>query len=294
MNHNIPIQHVQKHTRGVSDAKRIEVANLQNHIQELLGDTHHTFLQGSYANDTSTSDINDVDIVAIRKNTYSSVHSGVPCVSVVMWETIFSEIERKLRNQNRYRWSIARSHSGKCLEISTTNLKADVVPAVQVNCDITVDPIVIYCLDTSVEKINCPRDHKNNGAIKHQQTDQNFKPVVRMFKNWANNHFNNGVVSSYQIESLVYGVPNDEFVDDHAASFILSAKHIGDLLERRESTIFRIPSVCGVDDVVANWNLANRQLFRQKLQESFSHGLLAYRANSDNEALHHWNNAFNI
>ena len=103
MAHNISTQHVQKHTKSISDSKRQEVSSLQSYIQELLID-HHTFLQGSYANDTAISDINDVDIVAIRKNTYSSVHSRVYCPASVTWDLIFSEIETRLKNQ------IGRAH----------------------------------------------------------------------------------------------------------------------------------------------------------------------------------------
>ncbi|MEK7522255.1 MAG: hypothetical protein AAB569_01630, partial [Patescibacteria group bacterium] len=66
MPHNVLPSDIQKHTKGISDTKTTQVSNLQNHIQEILGDTHHTFLQGSYKNDTSISNINDVDIVAIR------------------------------------------------------------------------------------------------------------------------------------------------------------------------------------------------------------------------------------
>ena len=101
MAHNIPLQHIEKHTKAISDTKRTQVANLQNHIQQILGDTHHTFLQGSYKNDTSISDIKDVDIVAVRTTTYSSVHTGLSFPTSIPGDTIFSEIESKLRNQTQ-------------------------------------------------------------------------------------------------------------------------------------------------------------------------------------------------
>lgn len=295
MSHNIPIAHIQKHTKSISDNKRTEVANLQKYIQEILGDTHHTFLQGSYANDTSTSDINDVDIVAIRKNTYSTVHTGLSFPKSVLWETIFSEIEGKLTNQNRYQWTVARSEGGKCIEVRTSGFKADVVPAVQVNEDAKSDPIAIYSFKTGVEKVNSPRTHLKNGVEKHAATNQNYKPVVRMFKNWVSNHFGDTkIISSYQIESLVHGTPDKNFDDDHAYSFLFVGNYIAELLSQREISPMRIDSVCGTEDITANWDITARQSFKNKLNESIADGLSACKAQTVQEAQRRWDDAFNI
>ncbi|KKR45823.1 MAG: hypothetical protein UT80_C0029G0005 [Parcubacteria group bacterium GW2011_GWC1_40_13] len=295
MPHNIPTVHIQKHTRGISDTKRTEVANLQKYIQELLGDTHHTFLQGSYANDTSTSDINDVDIVAIRKTTYSSVHTGLSFPTSIPWETIFSEIETKLKNQNRYTWTVERSEGGKCIEVRTSGFKADVVPAVQINEDVKSDPIAIYSFKTGIEKVNRPRTHIENGVAKHNATNQNYKPIVRMFKNWVKNHFDNtDIISSYQVESLVYNTPNENFHNDHAYSFLFVGNHIAELLSQRDILPIKINSVCGTDDITTNWNIVARQSFKNKLKESVSHGLSAYKATTIQEAQNYWDKTFNI
>ncbi|MFA4995637.1 MAG: hypothetical protein WC536_00655 [Patescibacteria group bacterium] len=287
MTHNVPVQHVLKHTKSISDTKRREVANLQNYIQELLVD-HQTFLQGSYANDTSISDINDVDIVAIRKDTFSSVHSGIVCPTSIAWECIFAEIEEKLENQNRYDWTIKRSDSGKCIEVSTSTFKADVVPAVKITHDIMTDPIAIYSFKTGLEKVNSPRTHIKNGAEKHNKTNENFKPVVRMFKNWSKNHFGDAdVVSSYQIESLVHASPNENFANDHVSSFILVGSHILESLAQET----QVPSVCGTEHITNNWD---SQLFRNTLASSLVQSLAAYRATTAQEAVTAWDKAFNI
>ena len=295
MPHNILPIHIQKHTKGISDTKRTKVADLQNYIQELLGDTHHTFLQGSYANDTSTSDINDVDIVAIRKTTYSSVHTGLSFPTSIPWETIFSEIEEKLKNQNRYQWTVVRGEGGKCIEVRTTDFKADVVPAVQINEDVKSDPIAIYSFKTGIEKVNRPRTHIKNGVAKHDATNKNYKPVVRMFKNWVSNHFGeNEVVSSFQIESLVHGTPDENFNNDHAYSFLFVGNHIAELLSKRDTLPIKINSVCGTEDITTNWDITSRQSFKNKLKESLLHGLSACKASTAQDAQRHWDNAFNV
>lgn len=295
MSHNIPTINIQKYTKGISATKRTEVANLQTYIQGLLGDTHHTFLQGSYANDTSTSDINDVDIVAIRKTTYSSVHTNLSFPTSMPWETIFSEIETKLKNQNRYQWTVTRSEGGKCIEVRTSGFKADVVPAVQIDADAKNDPIAIYSLKTGIEKANRPRTHIENGVAKHNATNQNYKPTVRMFKNWVNSHFGDtGVISSYQVESLVYNTPNENFHNDHAYSFLFVGNHIVELLSQRDALPIRINSVCGTDDITDNWDISARQSFKNKLKESLLHGLSACKASTTQEAQKHWDNTFNV
>lgn len=293
MTHNIPLAHVQKHTKAISDTKRTEVANLQNYIQEILGD-HHTFLQGSYKNDTSTSDINDVDIVAVRVNTYSSTYSSVPVVSSIMWDQIFSEIENKLiLNPGKYQWTVVRAD--KCIEVRTSSFKADVVPAVQINQALKNDNIAIYSFKNGIEKVNFPNTHYKNGIAKQDVTNQNYKPMVRMFKNWASNHFGGlDVVSSYHIESLVYNSPNNIFYNDHAASFALIGGHIVKLLRQRNLIPTAIKSVCESEDITANWYLSNRQTFCDVLDKSVGHALNACQAGSQYDAQNHWSKAFNL
>jgi len=290
MAHNIPKTQVDKHAKGISDAKCTQVSNLQKYIQEVLGDTHHTFLQGSYKNDTSISDIKDVDIVAIRKNTYSTVHTGLSFPISIPWEDIFSEIEAKLKTQTVYRWTVTRSDSGKCIEVRTSTFKADVVPAIQVNTDIESDPIAIYSFKTMTEKKNSPRTHYKNGVAKHDVTDQRFKPVVRMFKNWAENHFgNNAPISSHKIESLVHNSPNENFYSDHAESFLHVSAHILTLL-RKNVPVY---SVCGSEDITSNWEAPKRELFISTLQTSFDNALKAYRATTIRDAQLYWDISFN-
>lgn len=293
MTHNIPLEHVHKHTKSISDTKRTQVANLQNYIQEVL-ENHHTFLQGSYKNDTSTSDINDVDIVAVRISTYSRVHSSVPVSGSIMWDQIFSEIEERLRqNPGKYTWTITRAD--KCIEVRTSSFKADVVPAVQVVSDLKNDNVVIYSFKKGVEKVNFPDTHYKNGIAKHAVTNQNYKPMVRMFKNWAANHFDESdIVSSYHIESLVYNSPNNIFHDDHAGSFALIGNHIVKLLKQRDVVPLIIKSVCGSEDITANWGLSDRQIFCSTLEKSVFHAFDAYEASNSYDAQNHWAKAFNL
>lgn len=63
---------------------------------------------------------------------------------------------------------------------------------------------------------NYPKQHSENCTAKHQATGQNFKPVVRIFKNMRGKLVDDGMIAkgmapSYFIEGLLYNVPNGHF-----------------------------------------------------------------------------------
>lgn len=288
MAHFIPQTLVDSLASGPSSTKTTEVKRMQEYIQELLGATHHTFLQGSYKNDTAVSDINDVDIVAIRLRTYSSTHSGIPCERSIAWDAIFSEIETILRNQKRYNWQISRGD--KCIRVRGA-FNADVVPAAQVNRDHLLDPIVVYSFREDKERINCPRVHYEKGVAKNALTEGVYKPMVRMAKNWAFNHFGDDktISSSFKVEALVHGVDDAHFNDDYAAAFILVSNEVLKTLQAQNAVI---PSVCGYEDIAEKWDMDGRRTFESQLRASLQLALQAYQATSRTEAERYWRNAF--
>jgi len=266
---------------------------MQNFIQDLLGDTHHTFLQGSYKNDTARSDINDVDIVAIRLNTYSSVHTGRSFPTSIPWENIFAEIEQKLRSQGRYSsWTVTRGD--KCIKVRGA-FNADVIPAVQVGSHLE-DPIVVYSFRTFTEKLNHPRLHYENGVAKNKATFGRYKPAVRMFKNWAYNHFGDDrdVFSSFKVEALVHSMPTEHFYDDPVKTFIVGADGILKKLNPRALVALGIPSVCGKEDIAHNWDANGKSRFAAQLSTSLGLALDAYKAGSIADADSKWRDTFNL
>lgn len=295
MAHLLPQTETQKYTRDISDTKRESVANLQQHIRDILGESYHTFLQGSYRNTTSTSDINDVDIVAVRKNVYSTEHTSVyiPNPIPYPWETIFNEIETCLKNQWLYSWTV--TPKDKCITVETSNFKADIVPAIQVHADVTIDPVAIYSHESKENRLSYPRDHWENGKVKHSNTNGNYKPMVRMFKNWIEEYlWAVDVVSSHKMESLVYSVPDEFFVNDYLEAFINIGDHMINALTRRDVFPFQIMSVCGNEDITKSWPIADRQHFRDKLKEAVQHARMAYQATTVEDAKLHWNKAFAV
>ena len=266
---------------------------MQNFIQDLLGDTHHTFLQGSYKNDTARSDINDVDIVAVRIHTYSSIHSGRSFPTSIPWEDIFTEIEDKLRSQRRYSsWTVKRGD--KCITVRGA-FNADVIPAVQVGSHLE-DPIVVYSFRNFTEKLNHPRLHYENGVAKNTVTTGRYKPAVRMFKNWAYNHFGEArdIFSSFKVEALVHGMPTEHFYEDPVETFIVGAGGILKQLNPRTLSPISIMSVCGKEDITQNWDANGKSRFATQLKTSLGLALEAYKAGSIADADSKWRDTFNF
>lgn len=287
--HLIPITLVEPLTRGPSPTKVSQIAALQNFIQDLLGETHHTFLQGSYKNDTAINDINDVDIIAMRLGTYSGEHSPHVFDERIPWEQIFTEIEAKLAQQSRYSWRMDRAH--KCIKI-TGPFNVDVVPAVKVDHDHTTDPISIYSFEDSRERVSHPRTHYENGVEKNSLTDGTYKSTVRMFKQWKANHFGEDkLISSHKIEALIHSVPNENFAADPVVNFLLSTCHI---IEKLDTFGANIPSVCGNENIVDNWSVFDRKRFLDKLKESLTSAHKAYKATTATYASEQWKLAFNF
>lgn len=71
MPHLISLQAATRYTAAPAPTTVTAVKSLHENIRALLGDDYETVLQGSYKNDTSIPDLNDVDIVAIRKKIFS-------------------------------------------------------------------------------------------------------------------------------------------------------------------------------------------------------------------------------
>ncbi len=293
MPHKIPEHHIERLTKGPSDPKIKEVAALQNYIQELLSYEHHTFLQGSYRNDTAVADINDVDIVALRKTTYSSVHSPYTFSTSIAWDDIFSQIEAKLKAQTKYQWTVTRGD--KCIKIEG-DFDVDVIPAVKIDPDHTTDPISVYSTKSGIEKQNFPRLIYENGVAKNAQTVGAYKPTVRMFKNWALNHINDDkTISSFKIQALVYGVTKEKFhFDDPAATFIIVGHEILKALQPIGQFQPPVWSVCGSEDINVGWDPALRAQFVEKLNVSLDHALSAYSAQHPTLAEANWKIAFNL
>lgn len=291
MPHRIPSAAINRYTAGPSATTTASVASFQEAIRDALGSEYETFLQGSYRNDTSIRDINDVDVVAVQKTTVSTVFSQERYPTSVTWNELFGRIEARLGATPRFAGKVRCGD--KCVKVSDT-WNADVVPAVRIQPDASQDPIAIYSFSEARERQNWPRVHYRNGVAKQQATGGRFKPSVRVFKNWAANHWpQSNAAPSFYLECLVSNVPDDQFIGDGSESFFMTGHWITQHLPPRPETT--VMSVARDKDILctSEWSFEQYGQFFQQLVHSLGLLAQALQASSEAEALRLWRLVFN-
>ncbi len=288
-NHLIPAASINSYTVAPSPTKVAAAKSLHENIRSVLGSGYETFLQGSYKNDTGMADINDVDIVALRKETRSGTFSGVYFDEKIAWQEIFRQVQVALEATREYR---GKTEPGdKCITVNT-DFKADIVPAVKIDVA-GDDPIAVYSFREGSERKNYPRVHYQRNVEKQARTADNYKSTVRMFKRWAKNWFKGTKVApSFDVECLIYNVPDHLFLfDDGAERFFV----VGDHITKNISRYTVVNSVAGDKDILVNseWHPDNYEKFRQTLEWAVIQVTVALRATTTDSARASWRKAFN-
>ncbi len=271
-----------------------QAISLHENIRKLLGDSEYaTLLQGSYKNDTCLSDMNDVDIVAVRRDmrsrqfSYSSYQ-----YQTVDWDQLFTLIEQKLQSARRYQGKWERGD--KCIKLNT-GVSIDIVPAVVISGP-TDDPIAIYSFSERQERKNWPRTHHQNNANKSSQTSGNYKQAVRLFKRWVKAHFGSRkVATSYHIECLLHSLSNHLFSGDLAQDFVSLGDEILRQYPHSSHSWKTLRRIAGDGDLLSpsEWNFNDFREFSTTLQTSLSHARTALRETNQERARSAWRAAFN-
>jgi len=210
---------------GKSDNSKITYDKLKNIIESKIDGNYEIFLQGSYHNTTHVKENSDIDIVVLNKNivvhgTYNGIQGNLDSLKNYK-ATLFSQIQR---SQNFY-----FNLGNKTIKYSgnLNYVPADIVPC---GCykGATIGSewgTILYDSHSHKYFINYPKQHYDNGVLKSQQTNQNFKKTVRMFKNARNTAVKKGLLKtediapSYFLECLIYNVPNDCFIGNESQIF---------------------------------------------------------------------------
>lgn len=83
--------------------------------------------------------------------------------------------------------------------------------------------------------ISYPKVHYENGSIKNSETNNMFKPNVRLFKNARSHMIKNGIIEeslapSFFIECLLYNVPNNLFVSKYSDTYLKVISWLADIV----------------------------------------------------------------
>jgi hypothetical protein len=225
--------------KNTSDSVRNALNQYSNWPDEI---EYEVYLQGSYKNDTNIRGDMDVDLIVQLNSTFYSNLTEDQKRSLGLtpasygWSKFRLDILAALID---YYGSTDVTEGNKSIKLreGSNRLPADVVVGTQyrrylsVNLNDYVEGITFWTRNENRQTINYPKVHYRNGIIKHQGTNNWFKPSVRIFKN-IRNAINDGA-PSYFLECLIYNVPNSEFGRTYQHSFcnIINWLYENDLTE---------------------------------------------------------------
>ena len=278
---NISNNLIIKLSSGPSEATEADLRATRDNIVRLLGSEYEIFLQGSYKNDTAISNINDIDIVAVRT-------TNVPRY----WEGIFDDIVNKISIFIPYRNAISKGN--KCVKLSLSNKQIDIVPAVrsagaggQFN-----EPIDIFSRNTQASVKNYPKSHYARGCEKNKNTNQKYKKCVRLIKNFVNNHNIKKLAPSFPLECLIYSYNDTSFSSELILSFQGIVRHI--CLGQNFNVNFS--TIAGDRAVVSSsgWPQADFENFRHFLNNKLAYLDSAINANNQIQADYYFKQFFGM
>jgi hypothetical protein len=239
------------------------------------------FLQGSYGNGTNVWADSDVDIVLCHTGAFYHDISGMSQAQQDTFNGVFSGdatygYPSFKRDAESY---IARLYDGvvtgkKALHIpgNSSRRNAEVLICQEYRRYYSYEPgahgchygVAFYVNGSRVE--NFPKQHAENCTAKHKATNQNFKRMVRTFKNMRNSMIEKGMLAdkvapSYFIEGMLSNVPNDKFTGSYQDMWIECFNWLVTTDESKLATwlVRENSSVC--------WATANFNAFTAALKE---------------------------
>ncbi len=198
-------------------------------MRDSQGNDFLLLLQGSFANATCIRQESDLDIAIISEKTFRGIYrAGVGPSNYGFVDSNFNIMDFKNLLISVLKNNGFNAKSGnKCINVDfdSNNKKSfDLVPCLRYRDyrkDFKTDPnnyqhgILIRTNDGN-ERINYPEQSIVNSTSKNVLTNYYYKKVVRILKNIKSDMEDNGyklakMVSSFELECLIYNVPNNLF-----------------------------------------------------------------------------------
>lgn len=208
------------------------------------------FLQGSYGNNTNVWKDSDVDIVMRLNQTFysdlSQLEQGAKRSFNIMYpdgQYGFNEFRTGVIDWlTKYFGSdVKPGKKAIFIEGNSGRRDADVLVCAKLRryrkgstgIDQQYDEGICFFLPDMTRVINFPEQHRDNCIAKHQNTNEWFKKIVRVYKNMRNRmveegYLADGVAPSYFIEGMLWNVPNIKFGTSFEDSFVNSFNWVND------------------------------------------------------------------
>ena len=248
------------------------------------GKEFEVFLQGSYGNDTNIYAESDVDTVMRLDSIYGYDISALPPEQQAAFQQAFSaatytfaEFKQGVvtRLSNAFGAdNVTLGNKAVRIKAGGSRRSADVVACYQFRKYIRFNslsdneyvPGIIFPSTSDGYIINYPKRHSENGTAKHQATNKNFKPLVRIFKNMrgkleADGLIEKGVAPSYFIEGLLYNVPKSNFSGNYAEMVFNILKWLQETTDRTEFRCVNEQYYLLRNNSAVCWPVANGEKF---------------------------------
>jgi len=269
------------HQGAITTAKATHesIRNALNSYEFPDGVDFEVYLQGSYKNDTNIRGDMDVDLaVQINSTFYCNLSEEQKRYLELLpasygWNDFRSDVLSALKDY--YNPPII-TEGNKSIKVEATSgrLPADVVVCAQyrkyksLKSYDYIEGITFWTSNEKRQVINYPKIHYNNGIKKHQNTNNQYKSVVRIFKNTRSylgeeDYISSSLAPSYFLECLLYNVPNDKFSGSYQDVFCnivnwLNKANLKDFVCQNEQLKL-------FGDTPEQWLISEAERFIQKL-----------------------------
>lgn len=153
-----------------------------------------SYLSGSYARDTAIAPLDDVDIIFV-------VNPQAWPIGLLASAPSPETILRSFANAVRYRYpnsSVKTQRRSICLQLN--HLDIDLVPAIE--ADSIGQMIFVPDAETGYWIKSSPKLHSEAATRVNQSRSGNFKPLVKLLKNWNSNLPSTAKFKSFIVETM--------------------------------------------------------------------------------------------
>ena len=203
---------------------------------------YKSFLQGSYGNSTNIWADSDVDIVMQTDSVFYKDIRELPPRDLELYNATFSSADYTYADFKHDVFKVLQAKYGNLVEVGKRAIfvvgnenrrDVDVLVASQFRkywrfrgmSDQSYIEGLCFWDSSGNQIINYPKLHSSNCVTKHANTNQWFKPTVRIFKNIRNRMVQDdfiaaGLAPSYFVEGMLYNVPANHFGTSYQDSVV--------------------------------------------------------------------------
>ena len=239
------------------------------------------YLQGSYKNDTNVYGESDVDVVVELTSSFQNNLNDEQDKTLGITKSAYSlsdfrnDVDQCLAE---YYKGLNLTFGNKVVKIpsASNRLEADVLICCQYRLYYQLSSEkyhsgVTFKTRHSFDRIiNFPVLHSDNGTVKHQATNQWFKPTVRIFKNMRNHLVNNygfqkSVAPSYFIECMLANIPHNQFGTNFQTTITNCHNYLTNNSKDGFMCLNGVRPLWG--NTTENWNQADANTFLEKVAQ---------------------------